>query len=91
MFDPLVAIFHISFYFVLFTFVPVVILLRILTIVKVKPKFVASLIILLAPFSVGYFYCIPKTVKIRKVYRNIIITYAVFAFLAFAFAIHVFF
>ncbi|HZJ89737.1 MAG TPA: hypothetical protein VFD05_03555 [Bacilli bacterium] len=91
MFDPLVSVFHISFYFVLLTFIPVIILLRVLTLIKVKPKFTTSLLIFFVPFSVAYFYYIPKNIKIRKVYRNIIIAYAVLAFLAFAFAIHVFF
>lgn len=91
MFDPLTAIFPTSFYFVAFTFIPVTIILKIITLLKTKLPFKTALLILFTPFSISYFYYIPKINKVRSVYRTFIIIYAVFAFLAFAFAIHVFF
>ncbi len=91
MFDFLVGIFPLSFYIIVFTFIPLSLLLKILSVKKLQLSLKPALSVLFIPFSVGFFVIIPPEEKLRRLYRNLLITYAVLAFLVFAFAIHIFF
>lgn len=91
MFDFLVAIFPLSFYIIVFTFIPLSLLLKTLAVKKLQLTLKPALSVLFIPFSVGFFVLVQPKEKLRRLYRNLLIVYAVLAFLVFAFAIHMFF
>lgn len=87
----LLALLQLSFYIVLFTFIPVALLVRILSINQGKNNVKAKVLTIIDITSFAYYYYIPRDNKYRKLYNILLYVYLGLSFFAFAFAMHIYF
>ena len=77
MFELMIGVSVISFLIALIGTPLLLLLLRILEVITRKTNIKDALIVILAPFSLGYFYLIPSNGPIKKIYRSLSIFFFV--------------
>ena len=91
MLDIFVGLLQVSYYIVLFTFIPVMILLRLLITIKEKKPLLERLIITFDFTSMAFYLFGTKDTKLYRLYNILMIIYGVFSALALAFGLHMYF
>lgn len=81
MFELMIGLSVISFLIALFATPIVLFLLRLLEVVTRRIKLKDALIILLVPFSIGYFYLVPSHGVVKKIYHALSILFMVLTLL----------
>ena len=81
MFELMIGLSVISFLIALFATPIVLFLLRLLEVLMRRINLKDALIIVLTPFSIGYFYLVPSNGMIKKIYRALTILFMVLTLL----------
>ena len=81
MFELMIGLSVISFLIALFATPTVLFLLRLIEVVTRRIKLKDALIIMLAPFSIGYFYLVPSNGLVKKIYRALSVLFMVLTFI----------
>ena len=79
MFELMIGIAVISYLIALFATPVVLFILRLMEVVIRRIKVTDALIIMLVPFSIGYFYLVPSNSFLKKLYRALTILFVVLA------------
>ena len=84
------GILQLSYYIIVFTFIPVLLLVRVLSVIPSKNSVKEKILVIIDVFSLSYYYFIPKENKLRKLYNTLLFVYLTFAIFALGFGIHVY-
>lgn len=90
MFDSLVGILQFSFYIIVFTFIPLMLVMRLLSALKLEKALKVRLLVIFDITSVSYYYFLETKDLYRKIYNILMIIYLVFSLLALAFGLHMY-
>ena len=81
---------QLSFYIIVFTFIPVTLFVRILSVFPSKNDLKHKILIIIDIFSLSYYYFISKENQYRKLYNTLLFIYLALSIFAFGFAIHMY-
>ncbi|OQC50078.1 MAG: hypothetical protein BWX57_00523 [Tenericutes bacterium ADurb.Bin024] len=81
---------QLSFYIIVFTFIPVTLLVRVLSIIHGKNDVKVNVLVIIDVFSLSYYYFIPKEHRFRKLYNILLFVYLALSIFAFGFGIHMY-
>ena len=88
MFEVLIGIMVIGLYIAMFGMPIVLLLMRILEVVRRNINIKEALLIVLLPFSIGYFYLLPAESRLKKVYRGVATFFFVLLFIGSLFVLY---
>ncbi len=86
MFSYLVAIFEITMVVSFFTFIPTMLIFRILAAINANKNFKRTLIIAFVPFSFGYYYLLNKKQRLKS-YNKIMTFYLIITIIGILFTV----
>lgn len=90
MLDLFVGLLQLSFYLVLFTYLPVTTFVRFLSVRNEKKPHGEVLMIVLDISAISFYHSVTKGHLYYRLYNILMYIYAGFGFLAFAFAVHMY-